>query len=138
MKDFILFVGQPFPRRHLEDVKMAIKKLPDVELRIVSERIADTELAELYKNAKALVYVSDIEAFGLPPLEALAYGTTPIVADSPVSHELLGDDAIYCQPTVEGIADGIKRALLKKVEPKNKFTWSDYTNRFLSLCKQIV
>ena len=138
MKDYILFVGQALPRRHLEDTKMAIKKIPNVELRIVSERVTDAELAELYKNAKALVYASDVEAFGLPPLEALAYGVTPIVADTPVSHELLGDDAVYCQPTVDGIADGIRRALVKKVEPKIRFTWSDYTDRFLSLCKKIA
>ena len=60
MKDYILFVGQALPRRHLEDTKMAIKKIPNVELRIVSERVTDAELAELYKNAKALAYVSDV------------------------------------------------------------------------------
>ena len=138
MKDYILFVGQALPRRHLNDVKLAIERIPDISLRVVTERVSDAELAELYKNAKALVYVSDCEAFGLPPLEALAYGTTPIVADTPVSRELLGDDAVYCQPTVDGIADGIRRALVKKVEPKIRFTWSDYTDRFVSLCKKIA
>ena len=38
------------------------------------DHISEENLEELYKNARLFVYVSDTEAFGLPPLEALAWG----------------------------------------------------------------
>jgi glycosyltransferase involved in cell wall biosynthesis len=41
--------------------------------------VSDSELALLYSNAKALIYPSTIEGFGLPLIEAMASGT-PIVA----------------------------------------------------------
>ena len=141
MTDYILYVGQAFPRRHLKETMLACEKL-GVKLIAVGtgkhDRVSDEKLEELYSNARLFVYVSDTEAFGLPPLEALAHGVRPVVADTDVSHELLGDDAIYCQPTVDGITDGIQRGLaLPKPPPTAKFTWRDHANRFLELCRNI-
>jgi len=50
-----------------------------------------TELANLYRGCSALVYPSRAEGFGLPPLEAMAYGKPVIVSDIPVFRELFGD-----------------------------------------------
>jgi glycosyltransferase involved in cell wall biosynthesis len=62
-------------------------------------RVSDEELASLYSRAAALVYPSVYEGFGLPPLEALATGTLPIVADIPVMREVVGDRGIlYGRP----------------------------------------
>ena len=47
-------------------------------------RVSDEDLARFYRGAVASVYVSDLEAFGLPPLEALTYNCVPVVADKPV------------------------------------------------------
>lgn len=143
-----------FPRRHARETIASCRKL-GVKLIMVGvdkynpkldftgiehyDRVDEEKLQELYRNARLFVYVSDTEAFGLPPLEALARGVRPIVADSAVSHELLGDDAIYCQPTIDSIADGISRGLASgKPAPTNKFTWKSHTNRFLELCKKLA
>ncbi len=153
MNEYVLYIGQAFPRRHLKETILACKKL-GVKLIAVGidkypekldfgdiehyDRVTEEKLLNLYQNARLFIYVSDTEAFGLPPLEALSHGIRPVVADTEVAHELLGDDAIYCQPTVDGIADGIRRGLaLPKPTPKVKFTWKDYTDRFLELCKSI-
>lgn len=151
MNDYILYVGQMFPRRHAKETMLACKKL-GVKLIVVGidkykpkldidvehyERVSDEKLEELYRNARLFVYVSDTEAFGLPPLEALAHGVRPVVADTDVSHELFGDDAIYVQPTVDGIADGIQRGLaMPKPQPIIKFTWKDHADRFLALLRR--
>ncbi|MEK7583335.1 MAG: glycosyltransferase [Patescibacteria group bacterium] len=154
MKDYVLYVGQMFPRRHARETILACKKL-GVELIMVGidkypekldftgiehhDRVSDEKLEELYRNARLFVYVSDTEAFGLPPLEALAHGVRPIVADTDIAHELLGDDAIYTQPSVDGIADAIRRGLAStKPEPMIKFTWQTHTDRFLELCKKLA
>jgi len=102
------------------------------------ERVSEERLEELYENARLFVYVSDIEAFGLPPLEALAHGVRPVVADTEVAHELFGDKAIYSGTSVDDIANAIKRGLeMPKPRPINKFSWKDHTDRFLKLCRQI-
>lgn len=153
MKDYILYVGQAFPRRHLKETILACRKL---EMKLIAvgidkypekldftgvehyDRVSDEKLEELYQNARLFVYVSDTEAFGLPPLEALARGVRPVVADTDVSHELFADDAIYCKPTVDGIANAIQKGLaLPKPQPTNKFTWKAHTDRFLDLCRSI-
>lgn len=148
---FVLYVGQMFPRRHAKETMLACKKLgvkiitvgvdkyrPPLQIEGEHyDRVSDEKLEELYRNARLFVYVSDTEAFGLPPLEALARGVTPVVADTAVAHELLGDDAIYTEPTVDGIAEAIKRGLsLPKPQPMIKFTWQSHTDRFLDLCRK--
>ncbi|MDR3734077.1 MAG: glycosyltransferase family 1 protein [Acidobacteriaceae bacterium] len=59
--------------------------------------VSDEELATLYTHAAALVYPSRMEGFGLPPAEAMLYGTPVIVSDIPVFHEILGDVPLFVQ-----------------------------------------
>jgi glycosyltransferase involved in cell wall biosynthesis len=53
--------------------------------------VGDAGISELYAGCSALVYPSTIEGFGLPPLEAMAYGKPVIVSDIPVFRELMGE-----------------------------------------------
>ena len=53
--------------------------------------VGDHDLANLYRGCSALVYPSRMEGFGLPPLEAMAYGRPVIISDIPVFRELFGD-----------------------------------------------
>ncbi|MBA4181815.1 MAG: glycosyltransferase family 1 protein, partial [Anaerolinea sp.] len=50
-------------------------------------RVADADLPALYTGARALVFASEYEGFGLPPLEAMACGTPAIVSAIPVLQE---------------------------------------------------
>ncbi len=50
-------------------------------IRLVRVELTDEELACAFSGARALVYPSKLEGFGLPPLEALACGT-PVVTTS--------------------------------------------------------
>lgn len=60
--------------------------------------ITDSEAKCLMENAKAFVFPSFYEGFGIPPLEALACGTQIIISDIPCLKAIYGDSAHYIDP----------------------------------------
>jgi alpha-1,3-rhamnosyl/mannosyltransferase len=62
------------------------RQLPGVTL---TGAVNDEDLAAIYTGAQALVFPSDEEGFGLPPVEALACGTPVAVSDVPALREVL-------------------------------------------------
>ena len=61
--------------------------------------LAPSDLRQVVAGAAALVFPSLDEGFGLPPLEALACGVPVLASDLPVTREVLGDQATYCEAT---------------------------------------
>ena len=57
--------------------------------------VEDDELSLLYQNAFAFVSPTLEEGFGLPGLEAMAYGCPVIVSDLPVLREIYQDSALF-------------------------------------------
>ena len=62
------------------------RELPGVQ---VTGAVPDDELAAIYSGAHALVFPTDEEGFGLPPVEALACGTPVAACDVPALREVL-------------------------------------------------
>jgi glycosyltransferase involved in cell wall biosynthesis len=58
----------------------------------------DAELPALFGSARAFVFPSRYEGFGLPTLEAMACGTPVALADSSSHPEAGGDAALYFEP----------------------------------------
>ena len=67
---------------------------PDGPIRVLSG-LSDGAVAALLSGARALLFPSLAEGFGLPPLEAAALGTPVIAGDLAVTRELLGDYPVY-------------------------------------------
>ncbi|NBO20429.1 MAG: glycosyltransferase family 1 protein [Rhodobacteraceae bacterium] len=57
--------------------------------------LPDPAVSALLAGAKALLFPSRAEGFGLPPLEAAALGVRVICSDLPVLRETLGDYPVY-------------------------------------------
>jgi glycosyltransferase involved in cell wall biosynthesis len=72
-----------------------IARMPEVR---VHENLPDPARAALVAGARALLFPSLAEGYGLPPLEALAMGVTPVCAPLPAYRETLGDAAVYADP----------------------------------------
>jgi glycosyltransferase involved in cell wall biosynthesis len=64
--------------------------------------VADADIASLYVHARALIHPARYEGFGLPPLEAMAAGTAVAAAAAGALPEVLGDAALYFDPTDTG------------------------------------
>jgi glycosyltransferase involved in cell wall biosynthesis len=79
-------------------------------VRRVAATTDDRALAALYAGALAVVAPSWLEGFGLPPVEAAAYGTPSVVSDLEIFAETLGDGALRVAP---GDADALAAALVR-------------------------
>jgi glycosyltransferase involved in cell wall biosynthesis len=60
--------------------------------------VPDEDLPALYTAARALLFPSLHEGFGIPPLEAVACGTPVVAADRPAIPEVVGDAALLIDP----------------------------------------
>jgi glycosyltransferase involved in cell wall biosynthesis len=76
--------------------------------------IEQDELEALYRRASVYVQASRHEGFGLSVAEAMLAGCVPVVSEAGALPEVVGEAGIVLSgaaPTIEEIADGIRRAL---------------------------
>jgi alpha-1,2-rhamnosyltransferase len=65
---------------------------------VALQGVPDAALAALYKHARAAIFPSLGEGFGLPLAEALFHGCPVLASDIPAHREVCGDRAIYFDP----------------------------------------
>lgn len=84
-------------------------------------RVSDERLEALYRNASLYVCTSLYEGFGIPALEAMQYGCPVAVSDIEIFHEVLGENAVYFNPTDRNdIAEKISLALSKNYDENDR------------------
>ncbi|MGQ9668870.1 MAG: glycosyltransferase family 4 protein [Desulfosoma sp.] len=157
-KPYFLAVGTLEPRKNLVALMEAfvtlkrLGQLPRYELLIVGERgwrtrglnalldeykthgvrwlsfVTDEDLAALYAGSQAFVIPSLYEGFGIPAAEARACGALVVATDIPELRESAGTNAIFIEPTPEGIRHGMLKAAENKPlvsQPERRFSWSE-------------
>jgi len=68
--------------------------------------LSDADLGALYRASDCFVFPSLYEGFGMPPLEAMRFGTPVVSSDRTSLPEVLGDAAAYVDPEdPEALAD---------------------------------
>jgi len=77
---------------------------------VVLEAISDRQLPAIYRNARAFVYCSWAEGFGMPVLEAMASGIPVISSATTALTEICADAALLVGP---GDVDEISNAVLQ-------------------------
>lgn len=65
--------------------------------------LSDAELAYCHRQARACVFASHAEGFGLPIVEALGYGLPTLVSDNPI-HREVGGAACHYFPAADAAA----------------------------------
>jgi glycosyltransferase involved in cell wall biosynthesis len=98
------------------------RELPNVTL---TGAVSDDELAAIYTGAHALVFPSDDEGFGLPPIEALACGTPVAAFDVPALREVL-DGRLELTPVgdLPALIEAAEAAT-RPAPPPLTWTWDD-------------
>ena len=170
----VLYVGSLFNRRHIPEVIRGFEELaarhPAARLELVGENrtspyidvealiarssvrdrirarayVSDDELAALYRQARAFVFLSEYEGFGMTPLEALRAGIPVVLLSTDVAHEINGPAATYVQrPEPALIADALDRVLFDETERArvltaattqlDRYSWRECAQRTLQI-----
>jgi len=100
----------------------------------------DNELLYAYQHAKACVYPSIVEGFGLPLIEALSLKCPVLASDIPVFHEVGGDYCHYFSlDDPKHLSDLIEKVehqgLLDDLSYLNSFSWPDWNESTTNLLK---
>jgi glycosyltransferase involved in cell wall biosynthesis len=130
-----------------------------VELRVVGARgwggvsadgvrwlgeLDDSELARQLRGARALVYPSLYEGFGIPVLEAMSAGTPVVTSRGGATEEVAGGAAVLVDPhDADSIAAGIREARARAdelrtlgLERARAFAWDDVARRTVEVYRE--
>lgn len=111
--------------------------------------VSDEELAWLYKECQAYVFPSFMEGFGLPGLEAMAYGAPVVSSNATCLPEIYKNGAHYFDPhniasMVQAIRDVIDNPTLKQTLITNGhkvhglYSWKRMAEQTLAVYQQIM
>lgn len=171
-RPYLLFVGSLAPRKNLAAAAAAFERArasfsPEHDLAVAGVSsyqfrkaripqglrllgyVADDDLPGLYCAAKALVYPSLYEGFGLPPLEAMACGTPVIASNAASLPEAVGDAAVLVDPTdPDALAEAIRKVLTdgalaadlreRGLVRARSFSWDQAARRMLEVCCHVA
>lgn len=177
-ENFIMYTGSAFPHKNLErliasfallkehhtDLKLVLigkreyhskqlekwaKKQPYFEDVIFTGFIPDEELKWYYENAKAYVFASLSEGFGLPGLEAMVHGCPVVSSNLSCLPEVNGEGAHYFNPEdIQDMATKINeviaseslrsKLILKGYENVKRFSWRRFATQHLNLFKNLL
>lgn len=101
-----------------EPIMQDIAKAQQDGLRVkkINTFVPNEDMPALYAGATALAHVAVYEGFGMTPLEAMACGTPVVAGDIRVLREVLGDAALFADPTDErAIANALRKVLAQNV-----------------------
>jgi len=172
-KPYLLYVGNAYPHKNLERLIRVFaefrRKYPEFKLVLVGHEdyfykrtekfsrsinngegvifpgyVPDQDLKSFYKEAKAYVFPSLYEGFGLPPLEAMTHDCVVVSSNLTCLPEILGESALYFDPyNEEEMLKQIKTAvsdidLRNKLigaghEQIKKYSWDKCANEILSV-----
>jgi glycosyltransferase involved in cell wall biosynthesis len=177
-KDYLLHVSTIEPRKNLPflvrayalairdgiDTKLVItgkkgwyydslfKLVDELNLKnrvVFTGYVDDKDMPALYSGAKAFVFPSLYEGFGLPPLEAMACGTPVISSNTSSMPEVIGNAGILISPKDERLwARNIIKVLKDKGLAKNmsgwglrqakKFTWEATAKKTVEVYEKVA
>lgn len=132
----------------IENILSEINKLELLDRFVLPGFVNDTTLLVLYSEAKVFLYPSLREGFGLPILEAMAFGIPVITSNISAMPEVAGDAAFMVNPySIEEITEAMSLAYKNESLRKEKialgynrpnlFTWAKTATKILEIYQKI-
>ncbi|MCP4116870.1 MAG: glycosyltransferase family 4 protein [Desulfobacteraceae bacterium] len=174
-ESYLLFVSSLEPRKNIDLLIDALEKVDtDIPLVLVgwqgwgekgwlekigktcfknrvyfTGHVPDSDLQAIYTGAKALIYPSIYEGFGLPIVEAMACGCPVICSNTASMPEVAGDAAVLIDPArSDELANAIETVVhdtcfrdnlvAKGLEQASVFTWDSTAGKTLELFKRVA
>lgn len=135
--------------KYAPEIPRTIKQLGLQDLVITTGYVSDASLPMFYAKAEAFVFPSLYEGFGIPPLEAMSAGTPVISSNASVMPEILGDAAMYFDPTnIDDMAMAmhkvatsftVKKQLTEKgFKQVRKYSYAKMAKEILNIYSQVL
>lgn len=148
----LLLIGQFSPKSDMDDQNEILKTINELQLNdqvIFPGYVSNEDLVLYYQNAKAYIFPSLNEGFGLPILEAFSFNIPVIAANNTCMPEVGGNAALYFNPyDVDELSKKMELLLhdqeLKELlinrgkERLELFSWDLTVNQFIRLFEQII
>jgi glycosyltransferase involved in cell wall biosynthesis len=174
-KKVIGYLGSIFNRRHVpvlvEAMRLLRKEMSDLHLHAIGKdlthppqdiarvfqedwilwepSLAEDELPAFYSSLDGFVYLSEYEGFGLPPLEALACGTVPILLAKTALKEIYSELAVMIdEPDASRVQEAMKETLQNKetnrsiqerfTKERSRYSIQRFTEDFCQLLEPFI
>lgn len=108
--------------------------------------VSDDKLRTLYRHARALIFPSLYEGFGLPLLEAMAHDCPVLCSDIAVFREVAADAAVYFDPrdphslaaAMDALHHGERQELLRRGRLNcGRFSWDESARALAQLYRSL-
>jgi glycosyltransferase involved in cell wall biosynthesis len=130
------------------DPRPIVQELGIEERVVFTGWVPEEDKPAIYSGARALVFPSLYEGFGLPPLEALACGTPVIASNRGSLPEIVGDGGLLLEPDdVEGLAAAMEKLLTdddlwndlrrKGLAHAARFSWEKTARETLAVYREV-
>ncbi len=87
-------------------------------------RVPPARARDMMRRARAVIYVSEYEGFGMPPVEAVLEGSCPVFSDIPPLHEAMGETGCaFSNDSEESFLRAMNQALT--TPPETIHVWSE-------------
>lgn len=135
--------------REFSENELAIFEFLNIKDRFINVQVNDADLYQYYNNAKALVFPSYYEGFGMAILEAFQAGCPVILGNSRSSLEIAGDAALYFEPKnilqlrqiIEEILNNDElrdKYSIKGSKRLSNFSWKNSALKTISVYKSVL
>ncbi|MBN8599338.1 MAG: glycosyltransferase [Planctomycetes bacterium] len=148
-------VGRIFDASYAESINLMGRTIPSADGRVhkpaieLVGRLSGDQLASEFKNARCFAFMSVCESFGIPPLEAMSFGTPVVSSDCCAMPEVLGDAAAYVpMDNAEQLRDVLRKALTdaacaesmraKGFERFRQFRWKQTVEKMASVFDELL
>lgn len=147
--EHLVLIGSAVIKAEEEKIAAIIEKYNLSERVHLIDSVNNAQLVPYYQNARAYIYTSLFDSFGLTPLEAMACGIPCAVSFLSALPETCGDAPVYFDPyQIESICTAMKTVLTDEnkrdqqirigLAHSTRLQWKNTVEEYVTLIKSVT